>query len=105
MFTSKKITIAITYAKVTPESAVDGDFSDHGYEEETRPYEQGDLKSVQSKYYFNGLRKADSTNWWTTESQVEDYSTDETVEYNLHIAGVTKSTRNRINKLISNRSF
>lgn len=108
----KGVTYSITYAKVTPESAEYGDFSDTGFEVESEVVDSiKELDYLQGNYYFrnpsnlhnlgNGEVKYDYSNLWlTSDSEIEDFSTCETVEYSLHIECENPKRKERILKAL-----
>lgn len=114
------ITIAFTYDTVTPESAEDGDFADHGFYEpggwfysvaesgytpekdSTRPWKIGELKrAIESA---RDLRiYEDSGSWWSSVDPDTDYSTGEDTRYSLHVGGVTPATYRRISRALAGK--
>ena len=107
------------YSTVTPESAENGDFEEHGFympggwrfpithtEEDAEnrrecTFTLKDFDSVISTARNLGITEHEGANWFYSHSSVEDYSTGEEVEYTLHIEGVTPSSYARIARLLS----
>jgi hypothetical protein len=90
----------VTYDIVTEESAIDGDFEESGFIEEDG---LGSLKDIISECQDRGASMGMSVSSPTavslySEGQIEDYSTDETITYAVHIKfdGLTKSSVNRV---------
>ncbi len=100
-----KATIAITYSETTPESVEHGDFSDTGFEVETRPYERGDLRSLG---HYEGIYQPSCYPfqtydgvWWSSSFECVDYTTGTERELTLHLDNVTNATRQRVHRYLN----
>lgn len=121
-------TIRFTYHTITPESAKQGDFADHGFWCDGYKYslcdEDQDLRVKESQegvydwtaslgdalrearglgiYQYSNPGEPDSNHgWWSSVDPDQDYSTGENTYYSLHIEGVTLSTRKRIHRWLN----
>jgi len=92
-----KIKYSITYSTITPESCEIGDFEDTGFEIEPTT---DDLDSIISTAQDLGIFQ-DVGNWFESEYQTEDYTTNEQKQYSLHFYDITDASYNRIKKILS----
>lgn len=114
--------IFCTYSVVTSESAEQGDSADHGwydngfkYTPENKPetgysceLDQSDIDDGLEPYDLaiiylreKGVRHPSSSYfhpgvWYSTESTIEDYSTDESIEYSFHLEGFSEAEQYQI---------
>jgi len=110
--------ITTTYAKIDTESSKQGDFSDTGWideDGESIELDKWDIEegltvidkaldflkdqgaiSASSSYFHPGI-------WYSTEFQIEDYSTDEEVEYSFHLEGFTEVEEKEIYEKFNNQ--
>ena len=113
--------ISFTYSKVTPESAEQGDFSEHGWitpgmweyplQDDTGHHESVLDQARKGDFDITDLSEAisfaeslgintDTGNWLETADADQDYQTGEDTMYSMHIEGVTPSTYGRICNLL-----
>lgn len=91
----EKKTIHVYYQRVTPESAEEGEYSEQGEDsvEDVEPDEDETAVDVAVKILKDGgVFEASSSSfhsgiWYSTESQVTDYSTGEQEEKTYHLKG------------------
>jgi len=103
-YQAKKITIGITYQIVSPESCENGDFEETGFEVETRPYIQGDIRQFKNRYGgFYSLENSGS-NWWQSYDD-QDYRSGNSTSYSIHIKGITDSTKIRIDRYLTGKKI
>ncbi len=103
------ITIGITYAVITPESAEQGDFAEIGWEQEPEQWAPGMLRDILEDWRFYHVEASSSEfqpgDWWTaynvTEGSAHYYETGEEQSRSLYIEGATASTLRRINRLLT----
>jgi hypothetical protein len=89
----------ICYSKCTPESAEEGDTSDNGIEDE------GDatLAEIVQDAHRRGInhrRRGDSTRWWESDWNTEDYETGEEGQFTLHVDDLTAYEFSLINQML-----
>lgn len=94
---------SITYSVVTPESAEDGDYADHGFLAENVSFRDA---MDELRWYRGGYVEADSfpvhrPRWFTFVSADEDYATGARTSYSLHVPDhITEASRMRIARLL-----
>ena len=107
--------IRTTYAVVTPESASDGDYAETGWIDETGESMELDeydaeeeltitqkaIDFLRNKGAYPSSSHFSPGTWYSTEPQIEDYSTNESWEYSYHLCGFTESEEETIFNAIS----
>jgi hypothetical protein len=101
----------VTYEIVTPESAANGEAAEHGYVHANGgrdPLDRIDNADPYAMDLRTALRHCspqwDCGRWFEQESQIEDYSTNETIAYALHPPrAVTPSSYARLARLLKVR--
>ncbi len=104
------ITIDFTYQTTTPESAEHGDFDSSGfitpgvYKIDALFYERvqwqlGDLAGLINFARSLGI-VSDGDNFYSVDPD-ENYSTGESTQYGMHIAGMTAASESRIHALLA----
>ena len=85
------VIVNMTYSTVTSESAEYGDFADSGFIYEGKEFEPEDLyKAMENDGFIHPSTypipdgEPLKYTWISTEPRIEDYSSDETIEYSLH---------------------
>jgi hypothetical protein len=117
-----KISIRFTYDTVTPESAEHGDFNESGFcdrngsvisenstvnpatipdEEIEQWLEPGDLYYCIDKACDLGISERSLKSWYTADSVIIDYSTDERWTYAMHIDGLTDEQLDKIAAILN----
>ena len=113
---------SFTYQTVTPESAEQGDFSEHGWilpgmwksalQDEDGHHEDvladarrgefdlTDLGEIVSFAQSLGIDTGEGADWFYSTDPDVDLETGEDTTYCLHLEGVTPATKNRILRLI-----
>lgn len=94
------LSYSICFSEITPESAEFGDFSDSGV------YENGvaslrDIIYTATRLGIRGNSKNDSTGWWSSGFDTQDYSTGTEREYTLHIEGLSPKNFAHVNALLN----
>ena len=74
--------VSRTYSEWTPESSVDGEFSDTGFVFEDQVYS---LRELIYMIKSEGLKRQGDTMWYETGTWTEDYSTGTERQENVHI--------------------
>jgi hypothetical protein len=77
-----KFKVSQTYSEVTPESAIDGEFSDTGFVFEDQIYTLRELIGLIKR---DGFTRESGSNWLTTGFSTSCYRTGTEREENLHI--------------------
>ena len=116
-----KAKFSITYQTVTPESAEQGDYSQHGWimpgywqypladddgqhDDVLEQAKSGEfdlsLSEAVSFAQSLGIYDNSGSSWFQSVDPDQDYQTGEDTFYSLHVEGVTPSTYNRIAKLL-----
>ena len=78
------IKISKTFETSTPESLEMGDFEETGFIFKDEEYSFLELIAEMENYIHTSSVPMDSNGWISTEHEIEDYSTDETISYSLH---------------------
>ena len=88
------IIISKTFCEVTPESAEESDFSDHGFIEEREEVSFTELVELMEKHYNSSTCPDNYSihNWYSTDMEIEDYYTGTQREESIHF-----HTENTIN--------
>lgn len=91
--------ISITYSEITPESAVEGDFSDTGYEEYGYFCSLKDVLDVLKEYSIEHIQRHGNELTVYGEFQIIDYKTGTERQNGIHINGPIKAV-NRLELII-----
>ena len=113
---------SFTYQTVSPESAEQGDFSEHGWilpgmwksalqdedghhdsvldEARRGEFDVTDLGEIVSFAQSLGICTGEGADWFYSVDDDENYETGEDTTYCLHLEGVTPATKTRILRLI-----
>jgi hypothetical protein len=116
------ITACFTYQKVTPESAENGDVSEHGFYQpggwfypltdsghklnkqdyQTVLMTPGELKDLLREAERHGIFE-DSGRWFSSVDPQQDFRTGEETYFSLHFDGITQSTYKRISRVLQGK--
>jgi hypothetical protein len=100
--------ITTTYQTVTPESAEHGDFADCGFEDEDGypcvPEDEDETVVSMAVSFLTDKGVMEPScwptwgigTWYSTEPQIEDYSTAEEISYSFHLKGFTEDQERAI---------
>jgi hypothetical protein len=108
--------LSVTYSRVTPESASEGDFSETGHREDI-PVEVDEYDREEGTtavdIVVKALRDAGATNpsssmfhrgvWYSTEFETVSYRTGEEEERSFHLKGFTEAEEREIYSQVTRR--
>jgi len=120
--------IRFTYQTITPESAIHGDFADHGYWVDGWKHSMKDdpeavIKAAAAGEYdvdgtlgyaleqardlnireYSNSGEIDGHGWWSSVDPDQNYYTGEEIYYSLHVDGATLSTKKRIDRWLNGK--
>ena len=96
-----RFTCPVTYSEVTPESAVDGDYSDAGYIDEAREFEclRDLVRFICDEGFTEPSDSGDSPRWLSQEPYTSDFRTGTERSEAIHLDSISPRNRARIMRL------